>query len=425
MCIHKFIFIIFTFFLSDCFEEEDIINALQRDSDPSLAATSTITNSSSSSSITGLESLQVSSGYIPLDSISGIVTDDGLMANSRTSFVEELFDPGVAMEASEAIPIVSSSSLSNEDYTASLCSPSTTSASFYSFTSPPLPLSSSPSPYYPSLPVPVSTTHEVSPVPDFIGDNREAEIEYLCSTFLPTTSHPPLPHNKMVSPPSPHRTDMRMMSPINTYSTHHQMQQPSAPGFFMNNDIPPQEVIPIEAINSLPLLTSDGRKWSISDYGRSDTQPSGDRRHSPSPTPSYIPPSPASSTYTDYPESEFGKESLASPDVPPSFNTVSKTELIHMPYFEFKKLLDSGSVSERDKDEVKAIRKRGKNKTAAKNCRHRKLEQLSTLQQEIDSLKGRKARLALKALALQREIEGYQRKCSPKQTVLQSATSVH
>lgn len=377
---------------TDCFEEEEI-NALQRDSDPSLAANTIATSNSPSSSLSGLEPIQ---GLLPIDTISGIV-DDGLMANG-TSFVEEFFDldQGVAMDASDAVV----SSMNNDR--PSLCSPLPSTSLF----SPPPPLFTSPSFY----PPPVSTTHDVSPVPDFTRDTRDVdELEYFCNTFLPNPVPLTLPHVKL--PPSPHRTNngtLAMNLQVDSYGGH-QIQATS------NSFNPQQDTIPIEAIMSLPMVASNDTKWSNSDYSRHDTDRStGDRRHTPSPSPSYIAPSPASSVFTDYPESEFGKESLASPDIPQSFNGISKSEIIDMPYFEFKKLLDSGTFSERDKEEVKAVRKRGKNKNAAKNCRYRKLEHLSGLQQEIDSLKGKKARLALKVLSLQREIEGYKSKCTQK-----------
>ena len=403
---------VFTVSLSpstDCFEEEEI-NALQRDSDPSLAANTIATSNSPSSSLTGLESVQ---GLLPIDTISGIV-DDGLMANG-TSFVEEFFDldQGVAMDASDAVV----SSMNND--LPSVCSP-LPSTSLYSPHPPSLFTSS---PYYPP---PVSTTHDVSPVPDFTRDSRDVdELEYFCNTFLPNPSPLTLPHVKLS--PSPHRTSNTtlIMNPqVDTYGGHQQIQTSS------NSFNPQQDTIPLEAIMSLPMVASNGSKWSTSDYSRQDTdRPSGDRRRTPSPSPSYIAPSPASSVFTDYPESEFGKESLASPDIPQSFNGIGKSEIIDMPYFEFKKLLDSGSFSERDKEEVKAVRKRGKNKNAAKNCRYRKLEHLSGLQQEIDSLKGKKARLALKALSLQREIDGYKSKCtqkmSHKQQIRQLSAAVH
>lgn len=100
------------------------------------------------------------------------------------------------------------------------------------------------------------------------------------------------------------------------------------------------------------------------------------------------------------------------PASPASSTGTNGSRLVQMPFYQFKKLVDSPHFSERDKEEVKVIRKRGKNKMAAKTCRQRKIELISSLQQEVDQLKGVKAHLALRALILQREIEQYKSHCT-------------
>ena len=58
-------------------------------------------------------------------------------------------------------------------------------------------------------------------------------------------------------------------------------------------------------------------------------------------------------------------------------------ELVSMPFYKFKRLLGSPSLSGDDKLKAKAIRKKGKNKSAARNCRERKMTMLEGLDQEV------------------------------------------
>ena len=91
--------------------------------------------------------------------------------------------------------------------------------------------------------------------------------------------------------------------------------------------------------------------------------------------------------------------------------TSEKEQLVHMPFYDFKKILDSSSVTERDKEEVKNIRRRGKNKLAAKVCRQRKMELISALQREVDKLKGEREELLQRTNSEQRKILWYKRRC--------------
>ena len=104
------------------------------------------------------------------------------------------------------------------------------------------------------------------------------------------------------------------------------------------------------------------------------------------------------------------------PPSPLSSTGNEHSSLVDMPFYQFKKIIDSPHFSERDKEQVKVIRKRGKNKVAAKSCRQRKLELITSLQQEVDRLKEVKSRLALRELTLQREIEQYKSQCSQSTT---------
>jgi FtsZ-binding cell division protein ZapB len=93
-------------------------------------------------------------------------------------------------------------------------------------------------------------------------------------------------------------------------------------------------------------------------------------------------------------------------------NGVSTDTFVEMPFYQFKKILDDPSVDPTKKEEVKSIRKRGKNKVAAKNCRQKKIEVVMGLQQEVDKMKEEKKRLDSKCKGLEREINSLKQRCS-------------
>jgi hypothetical protein len=82
-----------------------------------------------------------------------------------------------------------------------------------------------------------------------------------------------------------------------------------------------------------------------------------------------------------------------------------------MPFHRFKRILDSSTVSEENKNNIKNIRRRGKNKLAAKMCRQRKQELVHGLQQEIDCLRSRKTEICVRTGSLEREIAELRRHC--------------
>ena len=92
-----------------------------------------------------------------------------------------------------------------------------------------------------------------------------------------------------------------------------------------------------------------------------------------------------------------------------------------MSFHRFKKYLDDPNV---EKEETKNIRKRGKNKIAARNCRQKKLEMVMGLQQEIDGLKEEKKRLDMKCRALEREINMLKQRCSSFRSLTYSRSSL-
>ena len=103
------------------------------------------------------------------------------------------------------------------------------------------------------------------------------------------------------------------------------------------------------------------------------------------------------------------KSSLQDAASPPSS---SQENLIEMPFYEFKKIIESPRVAEEDKAEVKSIRRRGKNKVAARHCRERKLNVIFGLQKEIEQLKAAKSKFAVRSQKLQLEIEALRRRCT-------------
>lgn len=112
--------------------------------------------------------------------------------------------------------------------------------------------------------------------------------------------------------------------------------------------------------------------------------------------------SPASATNEHFPV-DYLSDADSDSDCVPSL-PYTNSELVSMPFYKFKKILDSNTLCVKDKDRVKAIRRRGKNKVAAKHCRQKKLGAISGLQFEIDQLKAMKKRLTLRTRSLEQEI---------------------
>jgi len=108
-------------------------------------------------------------------------------------------------------------------------------------------------------------------------------------------------------------------------------------------------------------------------------------------------------------------------DVPSSsqnINLPSKDELVTMPFYKFKRLLDDPSLTAEEKAEAKAIRKKGKNKHAAKHCRQRKMAMLDGLEHEVASLQDQLALLASQKAQLMAETRFWEGKCASLQSGL-------
>ncbi|CAG5890639.1 unnamed protein product [Menidia menidia] len=71
----------------------------------------------------------------------------------------------------------------------------------------------------------------------------------------------------------------------------------------------------------------------------------------------------------------------------------SAMQIVNMPVEEFMEVLDSHGFSSDQVTLLRDIRRRGKNKLAAQNCRKRKLDAITGLQEEVDRLRAQRDRL--------------------------------
>lgn len=69
---------------------------------------------------------------------------------------------------------------------------------------------------------------------------------------------------------------------------------------------------------------------------------------------------------------------------------ISVCDIINMPIDEFNECLTKYELNEAQLTLIKDIRRRGKNKVAAQNCRKRKINQIAGLQDEVDQLQQQK-----------------------------------
>ncbi|KAG5899706.1 hypothetical protein JTB14_030098 [Gonioctena quinquepunctata] len=72
---------------------------------------------------------------------------------------------------------------------------------------------------------------------------------------------------------------------------------------------------------------------------------------------------------------------------------ISVDDIINLPMDEFNERLSKYDLSENQLSLIRDIRRRGKNKVAAQNCRKRKLDQILSLADEVKEMKDRKSRL--------------------------------
>lgn len=69
------------------------------------------------------------------------------------------------------------------------------------------------------------------------------------------------------------------------------------------------------------------------------------------------------------------------------------SDIINLPMDEFNERLSKYDLSETQLSLIRDIRRRGKNKVAAQNCRKRKLDQILCLADEVKEVRKRKDRL--------------------------------
>uniref|UniRef100_UPI00358DDF67 endoplasmic reticulum membrane sensor NFE2L1-like isoform X2 n=1 Tax=Myxine glutinosa TaxID=7769 RepID=UPI00358DDF67 len=85
-------------------------------------------------------------------------------------------------------------------------------------------------------------------------------------------------------------------------------------------------------------------------------------------------------------------------------------KIVNLPVEEFNTLLGGHRLSETQMALIRDIRRRGKNKVAAQNCRKRKLDTLLTLERELAILRRRKVKLLAEKMQQTRAIQSTRRK---------------
>lgn len=102
-----------------------------------------------------------------------------------------------------------------------------------------------------------------------------------------------------------------------------------------------------------------------------------------------------------------------SPSAPTELSMLSEEDrqLIDMPYYQFRKLLDDPSIPEGRKEDIKNVRRKGRNKMAAKVCRTKKVCLIMGLEQEVEQLRKAKSQISTRTMSLEREIAELKRKC--------------
>lgn len=107
---------------------------------------------------------------------------------------------------------------------------------------------------------------------------------------------------------------------------------------------------------------------------------------------------PRGNTYTPTPMSRDERRALAL-KIPFPLD-----KIINLPVDDFNELLSQYNLTDTQLALVRDIRRRGKNKVAAQNCRKRKLESIIHLEQELNQLQTQREHLAQEKLEFQRSI---------------------
>lgn len=72
---------------------------------------------------------------------------------------------------------------------------------------------------------------------------------------------------------------------------------------------------------------------------------------------------------------------------------ITVSDIINLPMDEFNERLSKYDLNDNQLGLIRDIRRRGKNKVAAQNCRKRKLDQINSLSDEVREMRTRKMRL--------------------------------
>ena len=105
---------------------------------------------------------------------------------------------------------------------------------------------------------------------------------------------------------------------------------------------------------------------------------------------------------------------------------IKRDKLVTMPVEEFNSLLDQANLTEIEVAFMKEWRRRGKNKMAAQIARKRKRDELSELQEEIDSLKQQRTQLEQRARSLKHAVTSLKKKAEVAEgKIYQKYSSTH
>ena len=130
-------------------------------------------------------------------------------------------------------------------------------------------------------------------------------------------------------------------------------------------------------------------------------------------------PGPSTSTHTRFTTAKVPRDyNDAKPKVASSSTShfASEDEIVDMSISEFNTFLET--LSEAEVQKARDIRRRGKNKVAARLCRKRKIELVGDIEEDIDILKKKKDEILRERKKLQAENSFYRNKISELQDQL-------
>ena len=388
--------------------------ALLDDSDPGVFVTEM---ESTAHSLLGIEGKSPVHSPFPLSSPSPVCATLNSMTLGDNQGMVDACSPSPMDEWSTQLnyPAYSdaTSSVADSEYgsTVDVCA-----SSQYLFPATSLP-SPSPSPF------PATSLPSPSPPPsshsgqhynlDMLCNQHPQTTPYTCHSPSPSPSYHHSPahlnlvnnyngggsptHSSLPStPPPPSSLPHGIPSPSSYHHHHHHHQVPQS--------TPNYEGDPLIS-GQFTLMHGGAHSPSPSLHGTATTA-TGSFASCSTQTPLGCTPSPAPSPSHAHPTT------LSDSDVPKKKPASTADEkLVHMPFYKFKKILDSPTVPEEKKADIKNVRRRGKNKIAAKNCRQRKQELVLTLQQEIDELNIHKNKLCVRGRAIEQEIKMLRGRC--------------